>query len=499
MSYEKEFEIIRKAVKESIAFHHAMGLLIYDAETVAPEDSTEGRGRTLEFLGGLEYEMMTDPALKEAIETLGAHKEEFDEKDRREVELTSKMMASVTKIPKDKYLEWIVLEDEASYVWKKAKEEKNFDMFAPYLERIIEMSREKAAYLSPEMETYDALLDLYEEGLTMEFCDKFFDELKEGLVPLIKEVAAAEPVDDSFLYRAFPVNIQREFSNRICDMMGLDMKKVSLGEVEHPFTENFNRCDVRLTTHYHENNFTSSMYSVLHEGGHSMYELNCDPDYDYTIFSGGVSMGIHESQSRFYENIVGRSEAFTARLLGAVKETFPGTFDDVTPEMFFKAVNKADPGLIRIHADELTYCMHIIVRYEIEKKLISGELAVKDAPGVWNDLYEKYLGIRPENDSEGILQDSHWSGGLVGYFPTYALGSAYGAQMLAKMLESDPDIWNKVASGDLSPVTGWLKEHIHRHGCFYTPKALFENACGEFSPQYFIDYLRKKYTKVYGL
>ena len=499
MTNEKAFEMIRDMVKKANAFHHAMGILVYDAETVAPEMAGEGRGRTLSFLGDLEYEMITDPELTDAINYLKDHKDEFGESERREIDLTAKMVESVAKIPKDEYLEWIVLQDEASFVWKKAKESNDFALFEPYLARIIEMNRKKAAYFAPEKDVYDALLDIYEEGLTTEFCDKFFDELKEGLIPLIREVAAAPKIDDSFLDRICPADEQRRFTNVICEMMGLDMKRTALGEVEHPFTENFNRCDVRVTTHYYEDNFTFSMYSVLHEGGHAMYELNCDPKYDYTIFSGGVSMGIHESQSRFYENIVGRSEAFTARLLDAAKKAFPGRLDDVTPEMFFKAVNKSEPGLIRVNADELTYCMHIIIRYEIEKQLMAGTLATKDAPAVWADLYEKYLGICPETDTVGILQDSHWSGGAIGYFPTYALGSAYGAQMLARMLEDEPDLWNKVAAGDLTPVTDWLRGHIHRHASYYTPAALFENACGEFSPKYFINYLREKYTKVYGL
>ena len=227
--------------------------------------------------------------------------------------------------------------------------------------------------------------------------------------------------------------------------------------------------------------------------------MNCDDKYNFTIFQGGVSMGIHESQSRFYENIVGRSFAFTGPLLEAAKKFFPEQLKDVTHEQFYKAVNRAQAGPVRLEADELTYALHILVRYEMEKKLISGELSVKDAPAEWNRMTEEYLGVVPDNDARGILQDSHWAGTSIGYFPTYALGSAYGAQMLDKMLQDKPGLWDTVAKGDLSPVTDWLKENIHQYACYYKPKDLFEKACGKFDTKYFIDYLTKKYTEVYGL
>ena len=499
MSFEKEFEIIRKAGQASVAFHHAMGVMFYDAETVAPEKSVEGRGRTLSFLGDIEYGMMTDPELVKALETLKAHASEFGPDVQREIELTDKMVGSIAKVPKDEYLAAIVLQDEATYYWKKAKEASDFTIFQPYLEKIVEYNRKLAGWISPDKAPYDALLDMYEEGLDMEFCDKFFSDLRDGLVPLIKRVSAAPQVDRSVIEGHFPAAAQREFTKEICRMMGLDMDKVTLGEVEHPFTENFNNSDIRLTTHYYEDDFVDNMFSILHEGGHSMYEINCDDKYNFTVFQGGVSMGIHESQSRFYENIIGRSFAFTGPLLEAAKKYFPEQLEGVTHEQFWKAVNRSEAGPIRIAADELTYALHIMVRYEIEKKMIAGDLAVADAPAEWNRLYQEYLGISPENDAKGILQDSHWAGTSIGYFPTYALGSAYGTQMLDKMEADVPGLWDSVAAGDLSPVTGWLKAHIHQYACYYKPKDLFERACGKFDTQYFVDYLTKKYTQVYGL
>ena len=292
---------------------------------------------------------------------------------------------------------------------------------------------------------------------------------------------------------------QREFSDYLMEVMGLDRKYCGIAETEHPFTTNFNNRDVRITTQYLPHSLASNMYSVIHEGGHALYELGCDDCYNYTVLSGGVSMGIHESQSRFYENIIGRSPAFVHAIFPYVKEHFSQQLENVTEEMFYRAVNKAQPSLIRTEADELTYCLHIMVRYELEKRLIAGTLAIQDLPEAWNKLYKEYLGLDVPSDREGCLQDSHWSFGGIGYFPSYALGSAYGAQMLSVMEQDLGDVFGPVANGDLSQVTQWLRAHIHRYASFRKPGALFREVCGEFDPKYYTDYLTKKYTALYGL
>ena len=273
----------------------------------------------------------------------------------------------------------------------------------------------------------------------------------------------------------------------------------TIGEVEHPFTTNFSKDDVRITTHYHEKAFASSMYSVIHEGGHALYELNIGDDIKYSPLGGGASMSIHESQSRFYENIIGRSEAFLTYILPDIQKLGPKALKDVTPHDFYLAVNKSKPSLIRTQADELTYCFHVMIRYELEKQLIAGTLAVKDLPAAWNKLYKEYLGVDVPNDTQGVLQDSHWSGGAFGYFPSYALGSAYGAQML-KVMERDIPVWELVAKGDLKPIVGWLTERIYRYGRLLKPNELILKACeAPFDPRYYVDYLKNKYTEVYGL
>ena len=260
----------------------------------------------------------------------------------------------------------------------------------------------------------------------------------------------------------------------------------------------FNNQDVRITTNYKEDSVADSMYSVIHEGGHAKYELGIRDEFQYTVLAGGVSMGVHESQSRFYENIIGRSRAFVEAIFPKMQEFFPEQLGDVTAEQMYRAVNKVQPSLIRTESDELTYSLHVMIRYEIEKQLIGGTLEVKDVPKVWNRLYKEYLGVDVPDDKHGCLQDSHWSGGSFGYFPSYALGSAYGAQMLQNM-EKDIDVWGPVAKGDLSAVSGWLMDKVHQYGSFLEPADVVKNACGTFDPSVYTDYLTKKYTELYHL
>ena len=502
MKYENLEQAVA-ALKESqqtmAAYNHAMGVLYLDATTAAPSDTWEGRGKTMEVLSKVVYDLTADPENKELFDYLLSHKDELDAQTLRELEVLKKGFDQMFKIPSEEYVAYSVLMNDAQNVWHKAKNEDDFASFAPYLEKIVFYNRKFAGYYNPDMAPYDALLNEYEEGMNMETLDAFFAQLRSVIVPLIAKVQSAQPIEDSFLYKHYPVDIQREFSDYLMEVMGMDRSHCGIAETEHPYTTNFNNKDVRITTHYHEDNLVSSMFSVIHEGGHALYELGADERYNYTALSGGVSMGIHESQSRFYENLIGRSEAFVHAIFPKVKELFHQQLEGVDETMFYRAINKAQPSLIRTEADELTYALHVMVRYEIEKQLIGGTLEVKDIPAEWKRLYREYLGVDVPNDRQGCLQDSHWSGGSIGYFPSYALGSAYGVQMLRKMEEDLGDIWQDVSGGDLSKVTGWLKEKIHRHASFKKPTALFEEVCGKFDAKYYTDYLTEKFTKLYNL
>ena len=500
------FETVDQAVaalkelqQTQAAYNHAIGVLYLDATTAAPADTWDGRGKTMEILSKVVYELTTAEKNKELFDFLTENREQLDAQTQRELEVLKKGYDQMYKIPAEEYIAYSVLMNDAQNVWQKAKNEDDFASFAPYLEKIVDFNRKFAGYYDPNKLPYDALLNEYEEGMNMETLDAFFAQLRSVIVPLIAKIQQAKPIADSFLYKHYPIAVQREFSDYLMDVMGMDRSHCGIAETEHPYTTNFNNKDVRITTHYHEDNLVSSMFSVIHEGGHALYELGADDCYNYTALSGGVSMGIHESQSRFYENLIGRSRAFVHAIFPKVKEFFPEQLEGVDEEMFYRAINKAEPSLIRTEADELTYALHVMVRYEIEKQLIGGTLAVKDVPAEWKRLYKEYLGVDVPNDREGCLQDSHWSGGSIGYFPSYALGSAYGVQMLRKMEEELGDIYADVAKGDLSKVTAWLKEKIHRHASFKKPGALFEEVCGKFDAKYYTDYLTEKFTALYNL
>jgi len=496
---EQALQAMEKYQQTKAAYDHAMALLSVDACTSAPSESWEGRGRTMAVMSRVSYDLETDPDNDAWLSVLEAHSKELTDMQRRQAEVIRKNYDKTNKIPAEEYVAYNVLLNDAQSIWEKAKNNNDFESFAPCLEKIVGYNRKFAGYYDPELAPYDALLNEYEEGMTMETLDVFFAQLRQAIVPLVAKIQKVEQIDDSFLSLKYPVEIQKKYSEYLMDVLGLDRRHCAIAESEHPFTQNFNNKDVRITTHYHEDNLTFSMFSVIHEGGHALYELGADDCYNYTALMGGVSMGIHESQSRFFENIIGRSEAFIRVVFPKLKELFPEQLDGVDAAMFYRAVNKAEPSLIRTEADELTYASHIMVRYEIEKQLIAGTLAVKDVPAEWNRLYKEYLGIDVPSDREGCLQDSHWSGGAIGYFPSYALGSAYGAQMLHKMQEDLGDIWSDVSKGDLSRITAWLQERIHCHASFKKPGELFEEVCGKFDAKYFTDYLTEKYSRLYNL
>lgn len=490
---------LKKLQSLMAAYNHVLGVTYLDSVTAAPKGTFEGRGQTLGIMSQITYDLIANPDNEQILRLLESNRKQLDPQTAREAQQLRKQYDQIHRIPAEEYVEYSVLLNDAQAVWEKAKNENDYPAFAPYLEKIVAFNIKFAGYYHPEMEPYDALLNEYEEGLTTQTLDSFFQQLRQCIVPLITKIRKEPGIDDRFLYQHYPIEKQREFSDYLMDVLGLDRNHCAIAETEHPFTINFNNKDVRITTHYLEDSLASSMFSVIHEAGHALYELGCDDCYNASFLSGGVSMGIHESQSRFYENIVGRSLAFAELIYPKLLELFSRQLDGVSAFDFYRAINKAEPSLIRTEADDLTYCMHIMVRYEIEKALIDGTLAVSDVPERWNFLYRKYLGVEVPDDKNGCLQDSHWSGGSIGYFPSYALGSAYGPQILCKMEEELGCFETLIREGKLCRITDWLKEKIHRHAGFYKPEELFRQVCGEFDAKFYTDYLTEKYTAIYGL
>ena len=481
------------------AYNHAMSLLYYDGATTAPKGTAANRAQTMSVLSEESYRLSTSPETLELLEFLDANPDALDAHEKRIVYLALKGVREMKKIPIEEYVAYQQLVVEAEDVWHTAKEKSDFAMFAPYLEKIFDTNRRFAGYCAPEKNPYDYCLDNFEDGLTMADCDAFFSALRSRIVPLLQKIAVRPQVDDACLYGHFDEPAQHKFALALMETIGLDMDHCGLGTTEHPFTTSLgSHHDVRITTNFKVGTFASSMYSVIHEGGHALYDMNSDDSMAYTLLDGGVSMGIHESQSRFYENLLGRSRAFVELVFPRMIDAFP-QLASYTPEQIWRAVNRVEPSLIRTEADEVTYCLHVMVRYELEKRVMAGELAVADLPAEWNRLYREYLGIEVPCDREGILQDSHWSGGLIGYFPSYALGSAYGAQLLAKMKET-VDVDACLRSGDFSPINAWNREHIWRHGCLHKPGELLTSALGgAFDPAYYTDYLEQKFGEIYGI
>ncbi len=490
-----------KTLQEQLsAYDHAMSLLNYDGDTTAPKGTAENRAQTQGVLSEIMYKLSTGPETVALLEYLDENKETLSEKEKRQVELLFKDIRFIQKIPMEEYVAFEKAVVESQAVWHEAKENSDFALFAPHLEKMFDYTVRFARYAAPEKDPYDFWLNEYEPGLTQEKCEAFFSTLRERLVPLIRKCGEKPVISDACLKGDFPEDKQEALALYLMKLMGLDLDHVGLATTEHPFTTSLgSHLDERITTHYQRDDFSSSLFSVIHEGGHALYDTGSDDDLAYTALDGGVSMGIHESQSRFYENILGRSPAFIRFLFPKLRECFPHAFHNVTWQDICRAVNRVQPSLIRTEADEVTYSLHVMIRYELEKRVIHGELAVRDLPGEWNRLYKEYLGVDVPDDRHGVLQDSHWSFAAIGYFPSYALGSAYGAQFLAKMKES-VDVDAALARGDFAPINEWNRRHIWRFGSLYTPAQLLDRVLGEpFDPACYLDYLERKCLEIYGL
>lgn len=480
------------------AYSHATSMIYFDSVTAAPSDTAAGRGMTYEILSPISYNLLASKETGELLKFLGENAEALDEQKRREVELLTRSRDIVAKIPQDEYVQFDLLINEAESVWHKAKATNDFPAFAPYLEKIFETTIRFAGYSEPGKDPYDVMLDRYERGLNRQTCDAFFERLRNDLVPLIHKIGTVKQPDTSFSRGHFPIPKQRELSDYVMEVMCIDRTHCNIGETEHPFTISFNNHDVRITTKYFEDDFSNSLYSVIHEAGHALYDLGVADKLQYTCLSEGTSTGIHESQSRLFENNLGRSRAFVKLLMPKFVELFP-QLSGVTAEQMYHAINRSTPSLIRIDADELTYSLHIMVRYEIENLLMHREISVNDLPKVWTEKVRTYLGIEVPDDRRGVLQDTHWADGMIGYFPSYAVGSAYSAQIMHAM-KKDLDSEKVIESGTLRPIVEWLGQRIHQFGSLYDPADVLKRCTGEdFNPSYYTDYLNAKFSDLYGL
>jgi carboxypeptidase Taq len=504
MSWQETLGSFKAYAEKIYALTAAQNMFFWDVQTGAPPGAVPFIGKQVGILAAEAFAMSISPEMKGFLEALAPYAEALDDADKAFYRICKKNYTLGKSIPVSEMRAYTELTTLAETLWEQARAENNYPLFAPYLEKIIQFNLKFAGYRascwdSPPAHPYDTALDLYEPDMTVAALDAFFDRVKARVTPLLQAITAQQRPRPAFLSKAVPRAKQEALSGLLMDVMGFDRNRGMLRESAHPFTLALGKDNVRMTTRYHQDAFLSNVFSVLHEGGHALYEQNKDDALKYTILDDGISMGIHESQSRFMENIVGRSPEFWAALWPEFTALVGDCLGPVTPEEFSFGVNAVTPSLIRIEADELTYPRHILIRYEIEKQLFTGAYDIAALPALWNAKYAEYLGVEPPDDASGILQDVHWSGGMLGYFPSYALGNAYAAQFLAAMAK-DLDVPGLLRAGQLCQVTGWLRDKIHRHGSVYTPGVLTRAVTGEgFNPNFYTEYLEKKFRAVYGL
>lgn len=500
MNFKDSLNRFKHNVERVLAINYASSILHWDGATGAPKSSFPVRGETLGYFSLLEYDILINGQADKDINYLLEHKDKLTDIERKMVEKARKSFDKMSKIPAKELKAYQMLTNRAQHSWEEAREKSDFSIFSEDLKEIIETLRRFAKYRGSEEHPYNIFLDDYEEGMTMEKLDIFFNILKKRLVPLLKEIRErGDVIDKSLLSGSFCMDKQRNAATELLKIMNFDLGRGLLKESTHPFTMGMHVDDVRLTSRYEEETMLSGMLSVAHEGGHALYEQNISRDLIGSTLATGTSLGIHESQSRIYENNICKSREFMEFYFPKLQEIYPEQFGGVELEDFYRVINYVEPSFIRVDADELTYSLHIMIRYEVEVALIEGSLEVDDLPEFWNKKMEDYLGITPENCAMGVLQDVHWSHGLFGYFPTYALGSAYAAQF-AHYMSEDADYLKQIRTGEMSGVLDWLKEKVHVHGSLLTPDEVSSFATGEFlNPEYYCDYLEKKYREIYKI
>lgn len=494
-------DLLKIKLAEIQNLEHAAAVLDWDQQVSMPSGGAEARAQQLATLEKLAHELFVSDNVGQLLADLNADDYPEESLEACLIQVVREDWEKERKLPSTLVEEIARTTSQAQEAWAKARADNDFSSFQPWLEKTLELNQRKAEYLGWEDHIYDALLDLYEPRMKSDKVSEIFTELREGLVPLVQQIADRKGmIDNSFLSRDFDVKRQWDFGMKALSAIGFDLNRGRQDRSTHPFTTNFSRNDVRVTTRIFPGNMTSAFFSTMHEGGHGLYEQNVGEELEYTPLATGTSLGIHESQSRLWENLIGRSEAFWHHYYPELKRLFPSELQSVSVEQYYQAINLVEPSLIRVEADEVTYNLHIFLRFDLERELLSGQLAVKDLPQAWNDRMEEYLGIRPENDADGVMQDVHWSAGLMGYFPTYALGNLLSVQFYRQAEQAIPDLETQISNGDFRPLREWLTENIYRHGRKLYPADLVKKVTGEeISAGPFLEYARDKFGKIYQL
>jgi carboxypeptidase Taq len=506
MSEEKEYspkmQTLIELAGELEDLGHISAVLGWDQQINMPPGGLEERGSQLAAIGRIMHEKITSDEVQQLIEDLakevGDLEAETDE--ARMVKVSKRAVEKRTKVPLPLLMENIQATTLAHEAWVKAKKESDFSIFQSHLKKIIDLRKQYADLFKPYDHIYDPLLDDFEPGMKTAEVRKIFNELRPQQVELVAAIAEKEPPDNSFLKQHYKEAYQEIIGRDVITRFGYDWDRGRLDIAPHPFTTEFGQGDVRITTRYLKDDGGSALFSTMHEAGHAMYGQGVPQKYSRHPLSGAASLAIHESQSRLWENLVGRSREFWTFFYPSMQMLFPEYLANVSPDDFYRGINKVEPTLIRVEADEATYNLHIMLRLEIEIGLMEGTIEVADLPEIWNSKMEDYLGVTPPDDAQGVLQDIHWSGGMVGYFPTYALGNLASVQLWDKMLEEHPDIPDQIAKGQFDTILGWMREKVHQYGNKFEPQEIMLKATSsKITPEPYMAYLKTKYGEIYDL
>lgn len=498
-----KLEELKTKGAEIVDVYRAAAVLSWDQHAFMPAGGASARAEQLATLGKISHQMLVNAemekllaAAKLEVEGLGPDSDDF-----AYWRLVQRNYDRFAKIPTDLVARLSKATSLANEKWVEARSKSDFAIFQPNLEELLGLQLEVAEDLGYQDSPYDPLLDLYEPEMKAHQVRAIFAELKTGLVPLVSAIAnSGREIRDDFLTVEYPLADQEAFTLDLLKSIGYDFRRGRQDKVPHPFTTTFSSNDVRVTNRFLLNRATSSFFGALHEGGHALYEQGVRAEYDHGFLSGGISTAVHESQSRTWENIVGRSLSFWTRWFSPLQKRFANQLQGVTAEEYWRAINIVKPSAIRVEADEVTYNLHIILRFEMEVDLVEGRLAVKDLPQTWNAKMKEALGYEVKNDAEGVLQDVHWSMGYFGYFPGYALGNLLSVQFYQKAQADLPNLSEQLAEGHYEVLLAWLRSNIHQHGSKYTPTELVRRVTGgEIDPKPFLAYLKEKYGQIYGI
>jgi len=480
----------------------ATALLSWDQQTYMPPGGVIARGNQIGTLSSLGHSKFVSEEVGKLLEDLKPYAESVDPEsnDSCLIEVTSRDYQKQTKVPSDFVAEFSRITVVAHGAWEEARKNDEFSHFQPHLEKIVEMKRQYADFFTPYDHVYDPLLDDFEPGMKTAEVQEIFTTLRPKQVELIKAISEKPEVDNSFLHQPFDEQKQWDFGERVITKYGYDWNRGRQDKAAHPFTTNFGVGDVRITTRVDSNFLNPALFGTLHEGGHAIYEQGVSQDLERTSLAGGASLAIHESQSRMYENLLGRSFDFWVYFYPKLQDTFSTELGNVDLDTFYKGINKVEPSLIRVEADEATYNLHVMLRLELEIALMEGKLQVADLPTAWNERMEDYLGIIPPNDADGVLQDVHWSRGILGYFPTYSLGNLVSNQLWEKINQDIPGLSSQIQGGNFKELLAWLRENVHQHGSKFKPQVLVNRIVGSgINPEAYLKYLNDKFGEIYEL